>query len=548
VKDESKRVAIVFSFSRNDYEVIEHIGVEYLSSFMIKLGWEVLVVNTSTEEQVLRRIVAFAPIVVGFSATTLCIGHLAELACELRRLLPSVVIVFGGVGPSCEPEEVLTDFPWIDTVVVGEGERAFGEICEEALQCREQKTAARLGHVGEKRRIVLRPTGDIDSLPTPSHRIARMSGAWDKTAFIAILSRRGCAGGCTFCYQASHGQSDRAVRTRNPELVVDEIEHLVCECGASRFAFLDQTFGDPPSDRKASIASIVGAIEKRKINISFTIQVRAENWREEDSGLIAKLRRAGLVAVYPGLEAADDVVLRKFGKPSRSEDGRRVLRLFRAVGVAIDVGWIMYHPYSSFESLENNLNFLRAEGLGHLGHVVCNELTLYPRTQIVQTVRRDGLLVNDPSFRNRQGERCYRYADERIGLLVESLFSGGSAVEPLRSCNRMHAVSLGWGMLCSIAELEHGSVVALQRTIGELARLKREWFARVGAWNLERFASYFEMAKTGLGERAKKAIDDKCSTGVVDEFEAVFKEAKLKYLVETSRLDMRSSTKLFKPT
>src|SRR5262245_47479543 len=50
------------------------------------------------------------------------------LAQEIRRRFPSSRIILGGPQPSSVPEEILNVCPWVDVIVIGEGEKTLPDL------------------------------------------------------------------------------------------------------------------------------------------------------------------------------------------------------------------------------------------------------------------------------------------------------------------------------------------------------------------------------------------------------------------------------------
>ena len=65
--------------------------------------------------------------VVGFSCTSPAWPHALRLAEEMKKKNPEIRTVFGGFHPSALPQECAAH-PYVDQVVIGEGEEVFLEI------------------------------------------------------------------------------------------------------------------------------------------------------------------------------------------------------------------------------------------------------------------------------------------------------------------------------------------------------------------------------------------------------------------------------------
>lgn len=65
--------------------------------------------------------------VVGFSCYIWNIEYVLDVAENLKKICPQVEIILGGPEVSYDAEKVLQRYPFVDLVMVGEGENTFRE-------------------------------------------------------------------------------------------------------------------------------------------------------------------------------------------------------------------------------------------------------------------------------------------------------------------------------------------------------------------------------------------------------------------------------------
>jgi radical SAM superfamily enzyme YgiQ (UPF0313 family) len=161
----------------------------------------------------------FRPDVIGFSADTSCFDRAVEMASEIKTILPSVYIVFGGPHPTVCPDEAIGKAS-IDAICVGEGEYAMLELCNEIQVQKAPITVKNLWvqHNGEIYKNPQRPySQDLDSIPMDRE------GIW----YSGIYTGRGCVGRCTFCNVPTIrkcGPGGKYFRKRSFESVLDEVQ------------------------------------------------------------------------------------------------------------------------------------------------------------------------------------------------------------------------------------------------------------------------------------------------------------------------------------
>ena len=205
------------------------------------------------------------------------------------------------------------------------------EIAVELLQAIEDGS-----HLARRREI-----RDLDAL-TPDWSLLE----WDKYIYIPLNCRvavpnfaRGCPFTCRFCSQWKFW---RKYRTRDPNKFVDEIEALVREHQVGFFILADE---EPTINRKKFIA-LCEELIARNLPVKWGINTRVTDILR-DRDLLPMFRRAGLVHVSLGTEAAAQLKLDRFRKKTIEETYR----------LAQDwkpdmANWNMYTPWPFAELFE----------------------------------------------------------------------------------------------------------------------------------------------------------------------------------------------------
>ena len=136
---------------------------------------------------------------------------------------------------------------------------------------------------------------------------------------------RGCPFTCSFC---SQWKLWRDYRIRDPKKVVDEIETLVKDHGVGFFILADE---EPTIHRKKFIAFCEELIE-RKLDVLWGINTRVTDILRDEK-LLPMFRKAGLVHVSLGTEAAAQLKLDRFNKETTIEQNKKAIRLLREAGI-----------------------------------------------------------------------------------------------------------------------------------------------------------------------------------------------------------------------
>ena len=122
--------------------------VAYLAGHLRKAGFDNIhfidaMTHNLPEEELIRRLVDMQPDVIGTTAITPSI-YMAERVLELaQEYVPQALRVLGGIHATFMYKQVLSEAPWVDVIVRGEGEEIFTGLMQvvyrgEYLQTRDQ--------------------------------------------------------------------------------------------------------------------------------------------------------------------------------------------------------------------------------------------------------------------------------------------------------------------------------------------------------------------------------------------------------------------------
>ncbi len=307
------------------------------------------------------RLRELAPDVVGCTAITPSI-YAAERVLEIaREVCPDAVRVLGGIHATFMYRQVLSEAPWIDVIVRGEGEAIFSELIRAidagrwpADRSRILGLAYRDGDeiVATKAAPTVR---DLDAIQ-PDWSLLE----WSKYVYVPLGVRvaipnmaRGCPFTCSFCSQWKFW---RDYRVRDPKKVVDEIETLVNEHGVGFFILADE---EPTIHRKKFVAFCEELIARGLPDrVKWGINTRVTDILRDES-LLPLYRRAGLVHVSLGTEAAAQLRLDRFNKETRIEDNRRAIELLRKADIFIEAQFIVGLENETRETLEETYRMAR---------------------------------------------------------------------------------------------------------------------------------------------------------------------------------------------
>ncbi len=99
--------------------------------------------------------------------------------------------------------------------------------------------------------------------------------------------------------------------------------------------------------------------------------------------LVELLYQSGLMGALIGIESHDKNSLKIYNKKTSPSDNTMVIDLFRSHNIHVDIGFIMFHPFSQFEGLHENIDFLEKQGFACIINFVVSPLYNVERLRIV---------------------------------------------------------------------------------------------------------------------------------------------------------------------
>jgi anaerobic magnesium-protoporphyrin IX monomethyl ester cyclase len=333
--------------------------VAYLAGSLKQAGYtDVHFIDAMThdlsEDAVFEKIAEIKPDIVGTTAITPSI-YIAERMLELARTAaPGALRIMGGVHATFMYKQVLSESDAVDVIVRGEGE----EILVELVRAYETGNWETLRHgikglaFRDGDRIMATPAAptvkDLDAI-VPDWSLLE----WEKYIYVPLGVRvavpnmaRGCPFTCSFCSQWKFW---RDYRVRDPVKVVDEIENLVNEHDVGFFILADE---EPTIHRKKFIQFCEELIARGLPDkVKWGINTRVTDILR-DEALLPLYRKAGLVHVSLGTEAAAQMKLDQFNKETKVEDNRRAIELLREADIFVEAQFIVGLDNETAETLE----------------------------------------------------------------------------------------------------------------------------------------------------------------------------------------------------
>ena len=351
----------------------------------------------------------FRPDVIGVSvrnidnSDAIALRHYTPEAREvlhaLREAAPSARVVAGGAAFGVAPEALFRDLA-VDYAVAGDGERASVALIDALSSGTGAAIDALPGLVRERNgTVVFTPPGedaDLDSLPRPSlHRWIDLARYQRHGATIPIQTKRGCVYKCVYCtYRNVEGWG---YRTRDPELVTDEIEELKVKAHIRHFDFVDSTFNSPPGHA----LRVCEAITRRKLNVH--LDTTNFTPAAASSELLRAMTLAGFRTLGITAESASDPVLEKLEKGFTAAKVREVAERVEKHGIKTLWIFLVGGPGETTQTIEETLSFARWRLERGDAVYLTVGLRIYPGTTLHRIAISEGIVPSassllDPTF------------------------------------------------------------------------------------------------------------------------------------------------------
>ncbi len=298
------------------------------------------------------------------------------MAAALKKAHPHLRIFGGGPGVDLFQEAILNKYPFIDALVLAEGEQSLPLLVAwvEGNGKRETIPGIIYGNGNGIRRNPVERITDLNQLPYPIYDpeiYPAMTGD-RKMKILCFDDSRGCPMGCAFCPGTIKFGTTRIEKTA--ARCVGELAFLKSRYGVSYYRFS----GSNTSTRLLS--EVADELLSQNTGITFAVFSSTVGLTAAD---IRKLARAGLYSIFVGIESADDDQRKNhLGKSQSFQHLKSIFEACRQSRVFVSTSMIYPAPFSSEAILEKNVNFLVDcfKGYEHCS-VALYPAGLYPHTK-----------------------------------------------------------------------------------------------------------------------------------------------------------------------
>jgi radical SAM superfamily enzyme YgiQ (UPF0313 family) len=331
------------------------------------------------QERTIAAVTRFNPDVLGLSVSTPQLESSLELARYWKAKRPEARIVLGGAHVSALPGDTMRRDDSVDFEIYGEGELTFKELLARLDSGESLDTVKGLAFRRDGEVTVNPPRefiDDLDALPMPAYDLLPMDRyaipQQKRTPFCSIITSRGCPYNCIYCsVKCIHG---RRYRTKSPESVVAEMEHLHRRYGIREIMIKDSIF---TVDRRR-VKQICDAIREKRLDIVWSCNSRVDL---NESEVLASLKSAGCWLVQYGVESGDEGILAAARRKMKRNDIKAAFELSHAAGLDTHAFFIIGLPGETPRTCDATIEFARDLNPTYAGFSIAIP---YPGTQLYQ--------------------------------------------------------------------------------------------------------------------------------------------------------------------
>jgi Fe-S oxidoreductase len=395
----------------------EWIGVAYISAALKKqnlVNVECCFCDKENIGPAIRKCKEIRPAFVGFPVLTFNYHAVRKCVQEIKEQFPEIIVTLGHRESTKLREKILEDIR-ADIAVIGEGEITNPEIVKTILNNQSLKGVKGICYRTEDGTIIVNePREDIVNLDTINFPDRSIIAPNDRHHHYVnyIITTRGCKGNCSFCDIASDLHRRKKVYARSIGNIMEEIESILQKNASSYIAFGDDSFEDGDVEKCKRYNDLYEEILKRGLKFNFSFNARAESITEESVVYLNRLKEVGLDKIFIGIDSGNTEDLRLYRKRATLENNIKAVELLNANDISFDYGFIMFNPYTSFDKLEENIEFLEKNKLEIKSHVLAHRFVLYTGAPMLAKIKNDDLL-DEKKFINKE-PFCYGFKEKGI--------------------------------------------------------------------------------------------------------------------------------------
>lgn len=378
---------------------------------------------------------------VGISMMSNHFDNAIHITRYLRKHLPHIPIIWGGIHPTIRPVECLE---YADMVCIGEGEISLYQLAEGISKGNSWESISIPGIYKrqDKGPFLAGPiVNNIDELPLPLYdiesffilyrgEVVRLDSALLEKCLIyyRTLFSRGCPYACTYCcnniIRKLHGGKHK-VRWRSVNNMINELKEAInLMPHLKKIVLADDSFLTQPTESIENFAKQY----REEIGLPFEILSIP---RSVSDYKLKLLFEAGLCSIGIGIQSGSQRISKGlYRRPESVEDILLVDECIKRVvketkmEVLVRYDFILDNPWEDEQDILDSIHLaMRLRKSNYSGwkcNLVLFSLKFYPGTDLYEKARGEGIIFDDINqiYRASQLVKSNKYLNEVFGLLA----------------------------------------------------------------------------------------------------------------------------------
>ncbi len=322
------------------------LGLSLIAGVAIDHGAQVhAVFGVGYDDDLVQYLKKFKPDIVGMQ-TFINNFHLClEIAENIKTKYPDTLIVMGGVEVSNNPDQAFIS-PFVDCVIVGEGEFIFKKLLENTDD--DLSRVPGLIWRDESGNITKNTGGmlidNLDEIPPIPYPLFYPSNR--KIPVGHILTHRGCKFHCSHC--PVRFRSGVSIRSHSSAYIMNTIHYLKSTFGISSIEFFDENF-TMHRDIVSELCSDIG-----KLALAWNCTARIT---QLDMELAEVMANSGCQNIVFGIGSAVSRLQKILGTDEDLDYAARIIRELRKMGVKPIVVFSLGLPTETKEEFTETVNY-----------------------------------------------------------------------------------------------------------------------------------------------------------------------------------------------
>ncbi|MFH1751753.1 MAG: radical SAM protein [archaeon] len=286
-------VDVVLVFPRFNYRNFgPPLGALYLSRVLKdgNFSFEFIDGTVVSYEKTVSKILELKPKFLLLSVHTVFADNAEKLVREVKKKLPEIKVIVGGVHATIMPEKVMA-WKGLNYLIVGEAEEVLPKLLE---------NPEKFDKVCQGNQVK-----DLNKINFPLWNV--LPEEYFMTGNMSVITSRGCPFNCAFCQPTLNKLFGKGFRQRSPENVLKELLEIKKVFNEKGFALKKISFTDDGlTFKKDFLKKLSELLIENKYNVVWLANTRADTMPDKE--LILLMKKSGFRGFSIGVESGNDVI------------------------------------------------------------------------------------------------------------------------------------------------------------------------------------------------------------------------------------------------